>query len=153
MVTKRPTTRKTSKPLSPEQTGLKHGFRSGLEKKIADYLTSKGVGFSFEQKKIPFVQPEKKRTYTPDFEILHNGIIVETKGRFLTADRQKHIFIKEQYPELDIRFVFSNAKQRLNKRSPTTHAMWCEKNGFKWADKNIPDEWLNEPPKETNHGI
>lgn len=143
--------RKTSRPKTSAEIGAIHGFRSGLEKKIADYLTSKGVGFSFEATKIKFKQPEKERTYTPDFVILHNGIIVETKGHFVTADRQKHLWVKEQHPHLDIRFVFSNSRSRLNKRSPTTYGMWCEKNGFKYADKIIPDDWLLESPKgETN---
>lgn len=130
--------------ISKRAVGLKYGFRSGLEERIAEHLTSKGVGFSFERDKINFTQPAKDRTYTPDFRILSNGILIESKGQFLTADRQKHILIKEQYPELDIRFVFSNSKARISKKSATTYAMWCEKNGFQYADKMIPDSWLKE---------
>ena len=62
----------------------------------------------YETQKIPFLQPEKKRSYTPDFW-LPNNIVVETKGFFTVQDRQKHIWIKEQYPKLDLRFVFSNS--------------------------------------------
>jgi hypothetical protein len=82
-------------------------------------------------------------TYTPDFQ-LPNGIIIETKGRFVTADRQKHRLIREQYPELDIRFVFSNSKARISKQSQTTYAAWCERYGFKYADRWIPEDWFNE---------
>lgn len=96
--------------------------------------------------KIKFMEPAKGRTYTPDF-ILPNGIIVETKGRFVTADRQKHLLIKAQHPELDIRFVFSNSRSRISKLSATTYGMWCDKNGFKYADKLIPKEWLKEKRK------
>lgn len=142
-------TRKTSKPrpkLTAIQTGLKHGFRSGLEETLAAQLEAAGVSFSFEEMKVCFMQPAKKRTYTPDF-VLPNGIVIETKGRFLTEDRQKHLWVKQQHPHLDIRFVFSNSKTRISKRSPTTYADWCRKNGFQFADKAAPEAWLKEPKK------
>lgn len=89
----------------------------------------------------------RNRTYTPDF-LLPNGIIIETKGRFLPEDRRKHLEVRKQHPELDIRFVFSRASAPINKGSKTTYAMWCEKHGFLWADKQIPDDWLyEEKPK------
>ena len=125
------------------QRAIAEGYRSGLEEATAEALTAKGVSYKYEELVIPYIDPAKNRKYTPDFE-LPNGIIIETKGRFLVVDRQKHIKIKEQHPDYDIRFVFSNAKGRLNKLSKTTYAMWCEKNGFLYADKTIPDEWLEE---------
>jgi len=79
----------------------------------------------------------------PDFK-LPNGIIVETKGRFVLADRKKHKLIKEQHPELDIRFVFSNSNTKISKKSKTTYGAWCEKLGILYADKTIPEEWLKE---------
>lgn len=133
----------SSKKLTAKQRGLVHGYRSGLEESVAEDLTSKGVGFSFEQTKIKYTKPERQATYTPDF-VLENGIIVETKGRFLTADRQKHLLVQKQHPELDIRFVFSRPQDRISKQSSTTYAMWCAKNGFKYAAKTIPQDWLNE---------
>jgi len=131
---------KTSDP------GLKHGWRSGLEEAIAAELRAKKIPVNYESAKIEYIRPARKAKYTPDF-ILPNGIIIETKGRFVTADRQKHLMIKEQRPDLDIRFVFSNSRQRISKQSKTTYGMWCEKHGFPYADKHVPDEWLNEPPK------
>jgi hypothetical protein len=76
--------------------------------------------------------------------VLSNGIVIETKGRFLLADRQKHILVKKHNPTLDIRFVFSNSNARISKTSTTTYAQWCKKNGFQYADKMIPKEWLDE---------
>ena len=81
------------------------------------------------------------RTYTPDF-ILKNGIIIETKGRFLASDRKKHLCIQRQHPKLDIRFVFSNSRGKLSKGAKSTYGEWCNKHGFIYADKRIPDEWL-----------
>lgn len=121
--------------------GIKEGYRSGLEEVVADQLKAAGVAAEYEQEKIKYLKPARHSTYTPDFK-LPSGIYIETKGRFVTQDRQKHILIKTQHPELDIRFVFSNSKQRISKQSSTTYAMWCEKNGFLYADKLIPKEWL-----------
>lgn len=131
------------KPLTAAQVGLREGFRSGLEEVIAQQLRDNSVEFKYEEQKIKYVTPPKSHTYTPDF-VLPNGIIIETKGRFVTADRQKHLLIKAQHPELDIRFIFSNSRTRISKRSTTTYAMWCDKNGFKYADKWIPAAWLKE---------
>jgi hypothetical protein len=62
---------------------------------------------------------------------------------FSTKDRQKHLLIQKQNPKLDIRFVFSNSKLKLNKKSKTTYGMWCETHGFKYADENVPKEWID----------
>ncbi len=125
------------------QRAIAEGYRSGLEEITAQHLEAKGIPFKYEELVIGYTEPLKTRRYTPDFE-LPNGIIIETKGRFLTSDRQKHILIKKQHPDYDIRFVFSNSKAKLSKVSKTTYAMWCDKNGFKYADKVIPDDWLKE---------
>ena len=122
------------------QRALKAGYRSGLEETVANQLKRLGVVAGYETTKIKY-RVEEDRTYTPDF-ILPNGIIVETKGRFVAADRKKHLLLRKQHPELDIRFVFTNSKSKLSKASKTTYAMWCAKHGFIFADKEIPLEWL-----------
>lgn len=138
------------KPLSQRQVGLKYGFRSGLEEDNAAFLQSLGIPFEYESKKIHYTKPSTNHTYTPDF-ILDNGIIVETKGRFLLADRRKHLLVKQQHPELDIRFVFSSSRAKIRKGSKTTLGMWCDKNGFKYADKIIPHEWIQEEEPKDAH--
>jgi hypothetical protein len=125
--------------------GIKNGYRSGLEEKVSKQLEDLGVAYEYEKLKITY-EVHENRTYTPDFKILANGIIVETKGRFVTADRKKHLLIKKQHPEFDIRFVFSNSNAKLQKKSPTSYADWCDKNNFLYADKLIPQEWLDENP-------
>jgi hypothetical protein len=134
------------KPVTVRDVAVALGFRSGLEQAISEYLTSKEVGFTYEKHVIQYEKPVTKHKYTPDF-VLENGIIIETKGRFLPEDRKKHLLVKAQHPDLDIRFVFSNSNTRITKRSPTTYAAWCSKNGFLYADKTIPEEWLREPMK------
>jgi hypothetical protein len=135
---------KTSKS-SAQEVGLRLGFRSGLEEVVAEQIKLCGHMVRFETTKVEYVKPSKPSKYTPDF-VLDNGIIVETKGRFETADRQKHLLIKEQHPKLDIRFVFSNSNQRIRKGSETRYADWCRKHGFQFADKRIPAAWFNEAP-------
>jgi hypothetical protein len=128
---------------SSKQVAIKHGWRSGLEERVAEQLDQLGVEYTYEKLKLKYIRPASEHVYTPDF-VLPNGIIVETKGRFLAADRQKHILVKRHNPELDIRFVFSNSNAKISKASKTTYAMWCRKNGYKFADKTIPEEWVNE---------
>jgi hypothetical protein len=124
--------------------GFKYGYRSGLEDRISKQLKALSVPVKYEEMKIKYAINEV-RTYTPDFE-LPNGIIIESKGRFVVSDRKKHLLIKKQHPDLDIRFVFSNSKAKINKGSKTTYGMWCDKHGFLYADKLIPEEWIKWRP-------
>lgn len=135
------------KKLSKFAVAQKQGFRSGLEVIINQQLQENKIIGQYEQFEIAYNIPATKHIYTPDF-ILPNGIIIETKGRFIQQDRKKHILIKQQHPELDIRFVFQNMKQKISKNSKTTYEMWCIKNNFKYAESRIPDIWLNEPKKK-----
>lgn len=125
------------------KTSKRHAFRSGLEARIAGQLETSGIDYTFEEEKIRYLVPERNATYTPDF-VLPNGIIIEAKGRFVTKDRQKHLLIRDQFPDFDIRFVFSNSNNKIGKGSKTTYADWCEKKGFLFADETIPEEWLKE---------
>ncbi len=119
------------------------GKRSGLEARIASELDSASVTYEYESIRIEYNKPERTAKYTPDF-ILDNKIIIEAKGRFVTSDRQKHLLIKLQHPEHDIRFVFSNPQQKISKKSKTTYAMWCERHGFKYAKESVPKAWIDE---------
>jgi hypothetical protein len=128
-----------------QQVGLKYGFRSGLEVQISQQLKSVGIDPKYETLKLPY-RVEKSCTYTPDFPV-SNKIIIETKGRFQTADRMKMLMIQKQYPDIEFRFIFDNSNSRISKASKTTYARWCEKNGFKYADKTVPIEWIEEIKK------
>ena len=125
--------------------GIAHGYRSGLEETIARQLEAAGIPVSFETHRVPYMVPMTKHRYTPDF-VLPNGIVVESKGIFSPEDRAKHILVKNQHPDLDIRFVFSRSSAKLYKGSKTTLAQWAEVNGFQFAQSRIPDAWLHESP-------
>ena len=137
--------RRTTTSTSRE-VGLEHGFRSGLEERNAQVLLDAGVKVEYEEYKLRYTQPEKLRTYTPDF-ILPNGIVIETKGRFITSDRQKHLHIKQAHPHLELRFVFSCSWNTISKTSSTRYQDWCEHKGFLWAQGDIPSAWLKEQPR------
>lgn len=112
------------------------GFRSGFERTLDLQLKKSGVAYTYETLKIPYIT---EGVYNPDF-ILNNGIIIEAKGKLDESDRRKMIAVKKQHPELDIRFVFQVAKNKIV-RGKQTNAQWAEKNGFPWADGEIPEEW------------
>lgn len=147
---------KTSKPYNRNRfRGIKEGYRSGLEEALGAFFKSLGLNVEYEPKdgKINYIQPETSRKYTPDF-ILPNGIVIESKGLFNSDDRKKHLLIKEQYPNLDLRFIFSGDphKKYLTKAKASSYADWCNKHGFKyaWVTKrkggsdfsNIPKDWF-----------
>ena len=137
-------------------------YRSGLEEGTGRWLAGLGieVGYETPASVIRYVIPERIARYTPDFT-LPSGIVIETKGIFDAADRKKHLLIREQFPEVDIRFVFSNPNARIGKKSVTTYAHWCDgKNPKKFVFKYaaaptkakaaagaswIPMEWLDLP--------
>ena len=126
---------------------IKNKYRSGLEEFTANFLKEHNQKrIRYEDIKIKWVDL-RHRTYTPDF-ILDNGIIIETKGFFDSEDRRKHTEIRKQFPEYDIRFVFSNSNSRLYKRSKTTYSSWCEKNNFRYSHRIIPLTWLKEKRKK-----
>lgn len=125
-------------------------YRSTSEGKLSEELAKVQKEVRYEKLKVEW-EDLQYRTYTPDFE-LDNGIIIEYKGLFEPADRRKHLHVRAQHPDLDIRFVFYNANSKINKGSKTTYATWCDKHGFKWANKVVPEEWLKEKgqPRKDN---
>ncbi len=126
---------------------LARGYRSGLEADNADLLRKLKVTFGFETEKIKYFKPASHHTYTPDFVITTKSgkkIYVETKGRFLYADTQKHLLVKEQHPDLDIRFVFSSLNSKVGDSKIITCRSWAEKYGYPYAHKVIPKAWLAE---------
>jgi hypothetical protein len=118
-------------------------FRSKFEEWIWKCAVKYKQKLKHEPFKIPYVIPESKHKYLPDF-VLPNGIIVEAKGRLDISMRRKMEAVKRCNPDLDIRIVFQKAHQPLRKGAKTTYAEWATKAGFKWAEHNIPPYWWQE---------
>ena len=120
-------------------------FRSKFEESVAKELRLLKQRIRYEKMSIKYAV-QMFRIYKPDF-VLNNGIIIEAKGWLRPSDRTKHLLIKEQYPDLDIRFLFQNANNIIRKGSKTRYCDWCEKHGFLYAHKEIPKQWLTERKK------
>jgi hypothetical protein len=117
-------------------------LRSGFEKKVAKYLEEKGVEFEYEADKIPYIVPESKHNYIPDFK-LSNGIYVEAKGVFNAVQRKKLVHILESNPDKDIRILLMRDNY-INRGSKTKYSTWCEKRGIKYhvsTAGHIPEDW------------
>jgi hypothetical protein len=126
--------------------GLKNGYRSGLEDKVGQQITTAGLPLLYETDRVEYTWPARQSKYTPDFKLPKPGgfYYVETKGRWVTNDRAKGLLLKKQHPDIDIRYVFSNQRAKLYKGSPTTYEMYAQKHGLTFANKWIPQEWLDE---------
>ena len=122
-------------------------YRSGFEVKVKKSLESRGIEFKYESEKLPYIVPESKRLYTPDFIVqteVGTTIYVEAKGNFTAADRKKMKLVIEQNPDKDIRMLLMR-NNKIQRNSRTTYGMWCDKHGIKWAVSvlgNIPESWL-----------
>ena len=115
----------SDRKLSGRPRAVAEGYCSGLEDAIAAYLERQGVGFKFEAHTLPYQIPARHAKYTPDF-YLGNGIIIESKGRFLTPDRQKMVLVRKQHPDLDIRFVFDNMNAYLVSQKDKEFQAWAK---------------------------
>ena len=119
---------------------LGHGFRSRFEFEFAQYLAKNKIKYEYEKDKFRYIVPIK--SYTPDFYLKDYGFYLELKGNLDVTDRVKHLLVKEQNEDLDVRFIFPNSKKKIYKGSKTTYATWCDRHGFLYADNRIPSIWL-----------
>lgn len=111
--------------------------RSHFEDDFETNLRDRGIGVVYEPIKLQYVL---HKTYTPDWR-LDNGIYIETKGLLDSETRRKMLAVKEQNPDVEIRFAFMNASRPIYRGSKTTYGDWATKNGFKWCERVIPDDW------------
>ena len=120
--------------------------RSKLELKFEEIIKSFEVEYDYEVTKIPYTVPESNHNYTVDWTFI-NGLLVETKGYLSDhKERYKYVLLKQQHPDLDLRFVFDNPN-KLCGGTKMTHAKWAEKYGFKYCsikDVDQIQQWVKE---------
>lgn len=125
-------------------------FRNKFEAYTGEKLREAGVDYSYESERLDYTVSGQ---YVPDFVLRTRGgkvLYVETKGNgrsFDGAVRRKLIAVKSQHPDKDIRIVFYSDGAIGPKRKDGTRLRqsdWAIKHGFKWAIKDIPEEWLEE---------
>lgn len=112
-------------------------YKSGFERTLAAALSLRSVLFKYEDTVLPYTL---SREYNPDFHLIKNNIFVEAKGLLDRDSKAKMVAVKKQHPDVDIRFVFMNADKKVP-GSKQTHGEWATKNGFVWADREIPAAW------------
>lgn len=119
------------------------GYRSSLEYVGALDLEERGIKYSYEPLVFQY-HVNETRKYTPDFILDNCSFCLEFKGWLTLEDRKKIVRVRDSNPQADIRFVFQNSTNKIRKGSKTTYGDWCDKNGFKYADKVVPQEWIDE---------
>ena len=127
-----------------------HRYRNKFEARTGQHLDELGVNFDYESERLDYTVTGR---YVPDFIIqTRRGktLYIETKGNGRSFDgptRRKMVAVKQQHPDKDIRIVFYSDGAIGPKRkdgSRLRQSEWADKNGFKWAIREIPQEWLDE---------
>lgn len=115
-----------------------------FEARVVADLTDRGINCEYEPTKLPYTV---MRNYIPDLKV--GDMFIEVKGYFRQDAQRKMRNVKEQHPELDIRFLFQRldspvqgAKKRRD-GTKMTCAEWAERHNFKYAERVIPDEWIS----------
>src|SRR4030042_3902248 len=93
---------------------IANGYRSKFELTFANKLKELGLKAQYESEKIHYIQPEKVRTYNPDWTI-GSGRYIETKGRFTAPDRQKILMVLRTNPFIELYLVFQTSNVTLSK--------------------------------------
>lgn len=113
-------------------------YKSKFEGVIAAQLSKLKAKAKYEPIKLDYTL---ECSYVPDW-VLPGGVILEAKGKLDSITRRKMLAVKKAHPNLDIRFIFMRAKNRISKKSKTTYGEWATKNGFKFADGEVPKGWI-----------
>ena len=125
-------------------------YRNKFEHDTAEALKKRKADFVYEKTKFDYVVEGK---YLVDFTIIkkNNQIMhIETKGNGLSFDghvKRKMIAVKKAHPNLDLRILFYSDGKCGPKRKDGTfmrQSDWAKRYGFKYAIKEIPDEWYSE---------
>lgn len=120
------------------------GFRSGFEAEVGSLLETHGA--LYEPVRIRY-DLHLSATYTPDWLLPAQCIVLEAKGRFPKEDRDKLLLIKQQYPDLDIRIIFQSLNAKTSPKVGQTYAQWAAANGFPCCKgPSLPEDWLHHKP-------
>jgi hypothetical protein len=126
-------------------------FETKLLRQCSEHPLVEFAGF--EETQILYTPPTKQRVYTPDITVIvpykmtpmsrtkYRTMFIEAKGYFRPETQRMMKWVKEQNPELDIRFVFYKDKP-IRKGAKLTYMGWAEKYGFPACINIIPQEWF-----------
>lgn len=139
-------------------------YRTEFEALTAEYLLSRDISFEYEPARLRYKDKDgRKRITQPDFHLKpksndpHGGMFVEAKSLLKHDHLSRYEHLKEQRPDLDIRFVFEEPDRTISHYSvddgggetrAVSYAEWADMNGFKWAGETIPNAWIKELKKK-----
>jgi hypothetical protein len=117
-----------------------------LRSKFEEQVSKKYPELGYEQDKLSYTVPAKKRTYNPDWTV-RPGVFIETKGKLDRETTEKMILVKKQNPDATIYILFQRGSNKIRRGSKMTYLDWAEKNGFEaacWQETRgeIPPHWL-----------
>jgi hypothetical protein len=118
------------------------GHRSGLETKVEEALQKQGLSFSYEKESFVYY---RKGRYTPDFTIDgEHPFHIEVKGYWFPQDRSKVLATIIANPDMRLLVALQRPFMTISKKSKTSYAAWCTKNGIPWCSIPIPEDFINQ---------
>lgn len=139
MKTRNTRSKKNKRPKRQETRG-----RSGYEQRVMEFLESQGVPYGYEVDTVPYIVPETKRKYIPDFTIEKTGVRIEAKGLLDAHARKKMKMVVEQNPDLKIKMLFMRDNP-IRKGSKVYYSDWAKKLGIDFAispSGAVPLRWI-----------
>jgi hypothetical protein len=88
-------------------------LRGTWELKVSEWLNLQGILWS-RKYYIKYLDEEIKRTYTPDFFIPEDSVVIEVKGYFSEKDKRKMGLVSQQHPELKIKIMMKKELEQLD---------------------------------------
>lgn len=87
-------------------------LRGTWELKVSEWLNQQGVIWT-RKHYIKYLDDNINRTYSPDFYVPDDDTIIEVKGYYSERDKKKMSLIKNQYPQLKIKFIMKNEIEKI----------------------------------------
>ena len=136
---------KYPEPVTPEARRKARLAYQPFYKKVEIQLKKQGVEYELnnKDKAIEYISCKKTKVFVPCF-VMSDGMIIECVSGLLARDCRKYLLLREQHPDLDIRFVFEIDNMKILGGDGLSLAEWAASNRFHWAKKLIPLEWMVE---------
>jgi len=124
-------------------------WRSGYERRLREKLDAAGANYTYEGTTYALVLDVpghmcsecrsrkiiRPTRYTPDFEFLDTGWIVEAKGKFDAKARKIALAFRAQYPNKRYALLFQRDNW-MNKHKTSRYSDWCKKHDIPYAVGN-----------------
>ena len=130
-------------------------YRSKAEKALADWFSQKKIKFDYEKFQYHYTtrvpsgicdscghnKVSQGHWYLLDFWLPEYKFGIELKGRLSGRDRVKMEAVKKENPKEDIRLLFLS-DNKIHPSSDKRYSAWANETGYKFAIKQIPEDWI-----------